>query len=64
MIAPIARCLEIARERDRLRAALADVMDQLVGVGIADIDVIEGQWHGTEGLDFNEAWGALKDTAA
>jgi len=48
-------------EGARLYKVLDELMDQLVGIGIAMPDVCEGQWHGTEGLDFGEAWGALKD---
>ena len=39
----------------KLQAALADLLDQLTGIGIAIDSEDAGQWHGTEGLSFAQA---------
>jgi len=41
-------------------AALEDLMDQLEGIGIAVKGEDSGQWHGAEGLSFDQARAALK----
>lgn len=47
-----------------LAHSLSDLIEQLEGVGIALPGCTEGQWHGTEGLDFSDAYGALASAKA
>ncbi|AVQ00350.1 hypothetical protein C7S18_23925 (plasmid) [Ahniella affigens] len=47
-----------------LAHSLSDLIEQLEGVGIALPGCTEGQWHGTEGLDFSDAYGALAGAKA
>lgn len=42
-----------------LASSLSGLMQQLEGVGIALTDCAEGQWQGTEGLDFSQVYSAL-----
>lgn len=44
---------------NQLYEALDELMDQLEGVGIAVADSNDGQWHGAEGLSFEQARRAL-----
>ncbi len=44
---------------DLIAAALIDLMDQLEGIGIAINGEDSGQWHGTEGLSFHQAYAAI-----
>jgi hypothetical protein len=55
-LASNARLIAAAPE---ILAALVDLMDQLEGVGIAIDDQDSGQWHGAEGLSFNQVRAAI-----